>query len=903
MGNDLDVCSKDEHLQKFYDQNYGPQNESIFQFVYRTYNKFCDSLIHPPRINYQYVDLLPKFSDPDERNLWTIEEFDVISQGNRLHCCYWRYKDPDKDTVKTDDISSPVSPASPTISSGDQKTSPKRLCLVYLPTNQRALNEATEIFPLAKELKCDVFSFDFAGCGKSDGGMHERIDYDIENVLSYLQSSYCANYQLSLILWARGMSTALVLLFLSRLTKQQLQYQEWKQKQQQQAEENNITPKRSSKRWSFGISSRKENTSSNNNSGNSTPLRSPPPFVLASNKKETKNKNNKENNSQTKFSSFDNSSTSSNGPVFAPESAVDPSHSNLPIIDPPANNVDHWEQNLHNQLNLLQIVKCLVLDSPFTSIEDVVRAGMEKMKKKGFMLTKSIMYFVIKTVMRNICKKLNGFNIFSIKPVEEIPYLNYLPCFILAAENDDYIPSQFGETMSKLWKNLDFDSNPDSMKTEKKTNDNYFYGNIQFNTFPGRHFPRREGWIVEKTMDFVKAHALYYNNHRFDTNQWYYNLERQIRETQLKEKEMQKEGKLSKLLDEEGGELGGDDENDLEQEIASNGQDSSTKSSEKDDQNSNKQQQTLKKETTTASAVIEAPKTKRFQFFSRREVTKTGKLTAKSLSLHEQKYEKNELIETEEEEPEGVSILHENIKVLHFQEEHFSHTNFHAPHTTYFESFDDDGEDEEDLDDEEDEDDDDDLEGNQAILQLIGGLDGRVASSGPSSPSRSNKNSGSTPNSPPPRQHRRKKSGGTGSGSHNSKNAPHHSRIIQDIDNQQQQQQHHSYHNQQQQQQQLSQQHYLKYSSEELSYSHGANSISLTTVTTNSTLSSNTTSSSGKFIALGHSHYDNNNNTNNNTGSSMYWSASNNTSNNHSYMRKSMPDFPLDTIDLDAEDH
>jgi hypothetical protein len=448
MGNDLDVCSKDEVLNSFAEQQYGPQNETVFQFIYRVYNKFCDSLIHPQKILYDLNDLKPKFLIEEDNLLWTVHEFDVLCGDNKMHCCYWQYKETAVKENNYEKVSSTAylsSVASAPAASTSSESSLPRLILVYLPTNQRSLKEATEIFPLIRELKCDMFSFDYAGCGKSEGAMHENIDHDIEYMLDYLQK-VIGNYEASLIIWARGMSAALIILMLSRITKQQFDYYQWKQQQEEQQHKSDVTPRR---RW-----------------------------------------------------------------IFSPRRRRRPSFQEK--------TVEEIEEILTKQ-QLLKSIKCLVLDSPFLTVEDIVKNGVEKMNKNGYYLGKSIIYFVIRTIMRNISKRLNGFNLFSVKPVEHITWINYFPCCILSADNDDYIPIHHGETIAKLWKNDDFVS-------ELSSNSSIFgniYGNIQFNIINGRHFTKRKEEIIEITYDFLRHHLKDATNPRYDTDLWFQLLDKQ----------------------------------------------------------------------------------------------------------------------------------------------------------------------------------------------------------------------------------------------------------------------------------------------------------------------------------------------------------------------------------------
>lgn len=148
MGNDIDVCSKD-NLDEIFWEHHGPKDESSIQFFRRGYNKFCDSLSAPKRKEYTQDDLqlnAIKGRTPSMGEYYDILEFPMFSLEVQLQCCLWkrvkfheRYKfnDPDK------------------------KQSP--LCFIYLHTNTRALNDALEISSLAHELDANILSFDLPG--------------------------------------------------------------------------------------------------------------------------------------------------------------------------------------------------------------------------------------------------------------------------------------------------------------------------------------------------------------------------------------------------------------------------------------------------------------------------------------------------------------------------------------------------------------------------------------------------------------------------------------------------------------------------------------------------------------------------------------------------------------------
>lgn len=350
MGNDLDVCSKDEELIRMFEEQHGPVDETSWQFFNRSYLKFCHSIINPKRWEYETEDLTPveytlAANNPKIPFPFDVTEFKVFSQGNTLHCCFWKYQHERN--------------ATPSADNPDQVN----ICILYMHTNLRALNEAIEVLPLAKRLRASVLGIDLPGCGKSEGSLNGDMDIDVEHLLEWAQC--LAGDDVKVVLWARGMATAPGITLAQRLSKLR-----------------------------------------QTNAGN------PLPYSIT----------------------------------------------------------------------------CMVLDSPFTSMEDLIKIAIDKMHSKGYSMTKALLKLFIKRVIKRISHHLNGLNIFSIKPIQQVKDIT-IPCFFLAAQEDNYIPSEHSVLLSRKWA-----------------------APTQISFFQGRHFRRRLEDDVLRPIDFLKFYCIAANS-------------------------------------------------------------------------------------------------------------------------------------------------------------------------------------------------------------------------------------------------------------------------------------------------------------------------------------------------------------------------------------------------------
>lgn len=351
---DIDIFSKDDSLMNFYQEQNGPENETIYQFYSRSYQKLCNRIVAPERFKYDPTTDLAVEG-------YKHNEYDVYARGNTLHMCHWAPKDP-----KAAFSGTGSSRATAAESEDEEPEALPPLCIVYLHTNMRSLVDAKETIPIATMLGAHVISFDLPGCGKSEGQLGGNLDLDVEIILDWVQA--LIDPSVRIILWARGMSTAPAITLLRRFSLSQ-----------QQA----LKSKLSSSASNSSLASLDQS----NNSG---------------------------------ITSTASSTSSSRSAKKPPKTLMD-----FHII-------------------------ATILDSPFTSIEDMVQHGLEQFQGRGFSFTKTLLSFLIHRTLTHISKQLQGFNLFSVRPVEEVGDIA-CPVCIISASCDDYVPVQQGQCIAAQW--------------------------------------------------------------------------------------------------------------------------------------------------------------------------------------------------------------------------------------------------------------------------------------------------------------------------------------------------------------------------------------------------------------------------------------------------------------------
>lgn len=154
-------------------------------------------LLQPKKLQYDSHDLISSIYQD-----YKIREYALCSDGVNLHCARWDRNNHDN------------------------------IFVLYLHTNTRALIDAKEgncllnykcgvssctvALSFCSIINASLISFDLRGCGKSEGNLCFSMVKDLENVVQHITSNHT---NAKIVLWARGMATALALEYCSTLTK------------------------------------------------------------------------------------------------------------------------------------------------------------------------------------------------------------------------------------------------------------------------------------------------------------------------------------------------------------------------------------------------------------------------------------------------------------------------------------------------------------------------------------------------------------------------------------------------------------------------------------------------------------------------------------------------------------
>jgi pimeloyl-ACP methyl ester carboxylesterase len=179
MGNDIDVFQKDELENDFW-RLYGPKDESFSDLFKRGFSTMMKMLMQPKRFEYQSHDLESKdFSN------YIPSEYGMLCNDIMLHCARW-----DKYGINSSVV------------------------VIYLHTNTRSLVDAKEILPFCDQISASLLSFDLRGCGKSAGNLGFNMVLDLAHIVNTIANES----NIEIILWSRGMSTAIAVEYLSTLS-------------------------------------------------------------------------------------------------------------------------------------------------------------------------------------------------------------------------------------------------------------------------------------------------------------------------------------------------------------------------------------------------------------------------------------------------------------------------------------------------------------------------------------------------------------------------------------------------------------------------------------------------------------------------------------------------------------
>lgn len=136
-----------------------------------------------------------------------------------------------------------------------------------------------------------------------------------------------------------------------------------------------------------------------------------------------------------------------------------------------------------------------VLDSPFTSIEAMVQHGLEQFQGRGFSFTKTLLNFLINRTLSHISSQLQGFDLFAVRPTDEVGDIA-CPVCIISAANDDYVPIQQGQEIAAKW--------------AARVSQSHRRGSlVQFRIFDElcKHFDQRPAAVVQLTSDMLQRHV------------------------------------------------------------------------------------------------------------------------------------------------------------------------------------------------------------------------------------------------------------------------------------------------------------------------------------------------------------------------------------------------------------
>lgn len=126
------------------------------------------------------------------------------------------------------------------------------------------------------------------------------------------------------------------------------------------------------------------------------------------------------------------------------------------------------------------LVKQVVLDSPFTSIKAMTGDAIAAIRAKGYYIPKFVLSFCESRARSQIKDSLGG-DIYSIDSIKYAPNCT-IPCVILSATQDDYIPACHGKVLASVWG-----------------------GKAKYKSFPGRHFGVRPVDLILSLKDILST--------------------------------------------------------------------------------------------------------------------------------------------------------------------------------------------------------------------------------------------------------------------------------------------------------------------------------------------------------------------------------------------------------------
>lgn len=163
------------------------QRRGLWRTIRSGYSDLVGAIIRPPRAEYTVEDLGPATFRLAGRSFERIDLQVVNPRGMRLECSWWR-------------------PA-------ERANLPDQLpCVVYMHGNSSCRLEALSQLQLVLQMGLTLLSFDFAGCGLSEGENITLGYYEKDDLSAVIDSLRESGQVSTIALWGRSMGAATALL-------------------------------------------------------------------------------------------------------------------------------------------------------------------------------------------------------------------------------------------------------------------------------------------------------------------------------------------------------------------------------------------------------------------------------------------------------------------------------------------------------------------------------------------------------------------------------------------------------------------------------------------------------------------------------------------------------------------
>ena len=151
------------------------------------YAEAINAIIRPPRARYSLAELGPeRFTLAGLR----YHRIDFVVRNNRnmlVQCSWWQPVD-------------------------EERVDEKLPCVIYMHGNSSCRGEAIEMLPLVLDQGCTLVTFDFCGCGKSDGDFISLGWYERDDCAAVVEHMRATNTVSTIGLWGRSMGAATALM-------------------------------------------------------------------------------------------------------------------------------------------------------------------------------------------------------------------------------------------------------------------------------------------------------------------------------------------------------------------------------------------------------------------------------------------------------------------------------------------------------------------------------------------------------------------------------------------------------------------------------------------------------------------------------------------------------------------